>query len=66
MRMGFKYQILSCSSADQLVQVTLNHLQTVKHIVNANEATALIEEAVLLTANVSVAPFNEHLHFIHD
>ncbi|OQR84281.1 hypothetical protein ACHHYP_13569 [Achlya hypogyna] len=60
MRMGFKYNILACSSADQLVQVTMNHLQSIKTIVNAEEATTLIEEAIVLTANVygSLSPGN--------
>ncbi|OQS00079.1 hypothetical protein THRCLA_06250 [Thraustotheca clavata] len=52
MRMGFKYNILACSSADQLVQVTMNHLQSIKSIVQMEEATTLIEETILLTANV--------------
>ncbi|RHY32633.1 hypothetical protein DYB32_004329 [Aphanomyces invadans] len=50
--MGFKYNILACSSADQLVQVTMNHLRSIKEIVSTDEATALIEEAIVLTANV--------------
>ncbi|ETV84031.1 hypothetical protein, variant [Aphanomyces astaci] len=52
MRMGFKYNILACSSADQLVQVTMNHLRSIKEIVTTDEATSLIEEAIVLTANV--------------
>ncbi|RHY92756.1 hypothetical protein DYB37_008126 [Aphanomyces astaci] len=52
MRMGFKYNILACSSADQLVQVTMNHLRSIKEIVTTDEATTLIEEAIVLTANV--------------
>ncbi|KDO16827.1 hypothetical protein SPRG_17689 [Saprolegnia parasitica CBS 223.65] len=52
MRMGFKSNLLACSSADQLVQVTMNHLQSIKAIVKADEATSLIEDAVVLTASV--------------
>ncbi|KAF0686613.1 Aste57867_21585 [Aphanomyces stellatus] len=52
MRMGFKYNILACSSADQLVQVTMNHLRSIKEIVPSDEAIVLLEEAILLTANV--------------
>ncbi|KAF0737260.1 hypothetical protein Ae201684_006436 [Aphanomyces euteiches] len=51
MRMGFKYNILACSSADQLVQVTMNHLRSIKEIVPLEEATVLIEDAIVLTAN---------------
>ncbi len=33
MTMGFKHQIVSCSSPTQLLQVTLNHMETVRGLV---------------------------------
>ncbi|CAM9748051.1 unnamed protein product, partial [Heterosigma akashiwo] len=33
MTMGFKYQILLCSQPEQLLQVTLTHLETLKQLV---------------------------------
>mmetsp|Transcript_29076 Transcript_29076/g.43011 ORF Transcript_29076/g.43011 Transcript_29076/m.43011 type:complete len:410 (+) Transcript_29076:31-1260(+) len=35
MTMGFKYQILLCSQPEQLLQVTLTHLETLKQLVGA-------------------------------
>ncbi|CAN0531967.1 unnamed protein product, partial [Ectocarpus sp. 8 AP-2014] len=31
--MGVKYQALSCAQPQQLLQVTLNHLETIKQMV---------------------------------
>ncbi|GAB9475017.1 hypothetical protein Gpo141_00012125 [Globisporangium polare] len=50
MRMGFKYQILSCSSADELVQVTMNHLVNIKNLIDAEDVKRLVDETVLLTS----------------
>ncbi|TMW57618.1 hypothetical protein Poli38472_003543 [Pythium oligandrum] len=50
MRMGFKYQILSCSSADELLQVTMNHLETTKGLVDSESVKRLIDETILLTS----------------
>ncbi len=33
MTMGFKHQIISCTSPTQLLQVTLNHMETVRGLV---------------------------------
>lgn len=50
MRMGFKYQLLSCSSADELIQVTMNHLVNTKSLIDADDVKRLIDETILLTS----------------
>ncbi|DAZ97620.1 TPA: hypothetical protein N0F65_002239 [Lagenidium giganteum] len=50
MRMGFKYQLVSCSSADELVQVTMNHLVNTKSLIDSEEVKRLIDETILLTS----------------
>uniref|UniRef100_K3WWX1 Protein OSCP1 n=1 Tax=Globisporangium ultimum (strain ATCC 200006 / CBS 805.95 / DAOM BR144) TaxID=431595 RepID=K3WWX1_GLOUD len=50
MRMGFKYQVLSCSSADELVQVTMNHLVNIKALIDTEDVKKLIDETILLTS----------------
>lgn len=55
MRMGFKYQVLSCSSADELVQVTMNHLENIKGLIDAADVKRLVDETVLLTSQVRPA-----------
>lgn len=45
MAMGFKYQIISCTSPQEMVDVTLNHLNAVKRLVNSNpQLLELLEE----------------------
>ncbi|CAB1105887.1 unnamed protein product [Ectocarpus sp. CCAP 1310/34] len=43
--MGVKYQVLSCAQPQQLLQVTLNHLETIKQMVPhlASRVDAVIE-----------------------
>jgi hypothetical protein len=49
MTMGFKYQILQCSYPDQLLQVTLNHLEALKEIVkDVPDVEALVDNAIML------------------
>ncbi|KAL4159865.1 hypothetical protein PRNP1_000438 [Phytophthora ramorum] len=50
MRMGFKYQILSCSSADELLQVTMNHLANTKNLVDSAEVKHQVDETIQLTS----------------
>ncbi|KAL3661027.1 hypothetical protein V7S43_014043 [Phytophthora oleae] len=50
MRMGFKYQVLSCSSADELLQVTMNHLANTKNLVDSAEVKHQVDETIQLTS----------------
>lgn len=54
MRMGFKYQVLSCSSADELVQVTMNHLVNIKSLIDSEDVKKLVDETILLTSQVNM------------
>jgi hypothetical protein len=46
MTMGFKYQVLGCSSPSQLLHVTLNHLDNLKTICKSEDASDLIQMVV--------------------
>ena len=46
MTMGVKYQLISCKSPHQFLQVTLNHLDTLKEMVKTEGVTDLIQVAV--------------------
>ena len=46
MMMGLKYQIVSCNSPQQYLQVTLNHLESMKILINHVEASTAIQRAV--------------------
>ena len=46
MTMGFKYQIISCNSPSQYVQITLNHLESLKALVVQEEAKESIQKAI--------------------
>lgn len=46
MCMGFKYQIISCSCPQQYLQITLNHLETLKNLVHDAEASDFIQLAI--------------------
>ncbi|TYZ57089.1 hypothetical protein PybrP1_010858 [[Pythium] brassicae (nom. inval.)] len=63
MRMGFKYQVLSCSSADELVQVTMNHLDNIKGLIDSEDVKRLVDETVLLTSQTfgAMSPADFHL-----
>ncbi|OWZ12742.1 hypothetical protein PHMEG_00014045 [Phytophthora megakarya] len=50
MRMGFKYQVLSCSSADELLQVTMNHLMNTKNLVDSADVKRQVDETIQLTS----------------
>jgi hypothetical protein len=50
MRMGFKFQLLSCASADELLQVTMNHLASTKALIDSADVTRLLDETILLTS----------------
>ncbi|GMF37695.1 unnamed protein product [Phytophthora fragariaefolia] len=47
--MGFKYQVLSCSSADELLQVTMNHLANTKNLVESADVKRQVDETIRLT-----------------
>ncbi|KAG7393000.1 Protein oscp1 [Phytophthora pseudosyringae] len=51
MRMGFKYQVLSCASADELLQVTMNHLANTKNLVDSADVKRQVDETIQLTAD---------------
>lgn len=45
MSMGFKYQIISCKAPRELIDVTMNHLDALKKVVNGTpQLTDLLEE----------------------
>jgi hypothetical protein len=47
MAMGFKYQIISCTSPQEMIDVTLNHLNALKRLVVSNPQLAeLLEECM--------------------
>lgn len=46
MCMGFKYQILSCASPDMLVQVTLNHLMSLRALTDVPTVHDLIGDVL--------------------
>ena len=46
MCMGFKYQVISCNCPQQYLQVTLNHLETLKNLLHNDETCDLIQLAV--------------------
>ena len=46
MCMGFKYQIISCNCPQQYLQITLNHLETLKNLLLKDDACALIQLAI--------------------
>ena len=46
MCMGFKYQIITCNSPQQYLQITLNHLETLKSLLQNDEACDLIQLAI--------------------
>ncbi|CAM9370855.1 unnamed protein product [Ascophyllum nodosum] len=47
--MGFKYQIVSCAQPQQMLQVTLNHLEVLKRMVSFPSKSSLIDTVVELT-----------------
>lgn len=49
MTMGFKYQMLCCTSPTHLLQVTLNHLEALRRIVDNKAVSDLIDNAMRLT-----------------
>jgi len=53
MTMGFKYQILVGRSPDDFIQVTLNHLESIKEIVGDPGVDVLIDSAIAATVDVS-------------
>ncbi len=55
MTMGFKYQMLQCASSDQLVLVTLNHLESIRDFVEGDALTAV--EAVIFRVNQVYSEF---------
>lgn len=52
MTMGFKYQLVGCTSPVQLLQVTLNHLDSLVKAVEGTPVVELVEEARKLTVAV--------------
>ena len=54
MTMGFKYQMLLGRSPDDFIQVTLNHLESIRDIVSDGAVNVLIEGAITATIDVSM------------
>ena len=52
MTMGFKYQILSCPSPVQLMQITLVHLDTIKYICQSSLTSDLIQKCINKFINI--------------
>lgn len=50
MTTGFKYQIVSCKSADELLLVTINHLNCVRSMVSPDVLGLLDSAAALATS----------------
>ncbi|KAL7685763.1 putative organic solute carrier protein [Plasmopara halstedii] len=48
MRMGFKYQVLSCSSADELLQVVMNHLHNTKDLIDSAPIQQQVDQTIEL------------------
>lgn len=46
MTMGFKYQVVSCHSPQQLIHVTLSHLESLKKLVKSDRVEELIQVAI--------------------
>lgn len=47
MAMGFKYQIISCTSPQEIIDITYNHLDVLKRLVKESpQVTELLEECV--------------------
>lgn len=46
MVMGFKYQLMNCKYPEELLQVTLNHLNTVKDMIENSQLQTKIDAAV--------------------
>jgi len=47
MAMGFKYQIISCTSPQEIIDITYNHLDVLKRLVkDSPQVTELLEECV--------------------
>ena len=63
MTMGFKYQMLQCTSPDQLVQVTLNHLESVRQFVEGDAEEAV--DAVIRRVNEVYSSFTpDQFHWL--
>ncbi|EKX52386.1 hypothetical protein GUITHDRAFT_150773, partial [Guillardia theta CCMP2712] len=49
MTTGFKYQIISCSTPSQLVDITLNHLDNIRNMVKEDQSLQrLLQQTVVL------------------
>jgi hypothetical protein len=46
MIMGFKYQVMNCLNGWDLIQITLNHLDAMKEIVNSTVAVKLVNNVI--------------------
>ncbi len=62
--MGFKYQILCSTSPEDCVQVTLNHLESIREIVGDSSVDVLIESAIAATVDVR-DPLLSIKHYIY-
>ena len=52
MIMGFKYQMISCSSPQQILQVTLYHLEILKSVCKSPEIAKSVKAAITSTVNL--------------
>lgn len=52
MIMGFKYQVVSCTAPQQVLQVTLHHLETLKSLVKSDTIIKSVQSAITSTLNL--------------
>ena len=55
MVMGFKYQLLASNTPSQLVDITMNHLSTIKEIVAGSASEAMVDHTIQQTLKVGRA-----------
>lgn len=66
MTMGFKYQMICCNSPVQLLQVTFNHLESLKAIVDSPSVASLLDDATRLTQSTyGTLPVGEYFALKH-
>lgn len=51
MIMGFKYQVIHCTSPFQLIQISLHHLEVLKSLVKSEPIEKAVQNAINLTLN---------------
>lgn len=61
MTMGVKYQVLATTHPAEIIDVTINHMQSVKEIVNKPAVSKFIDSAAALVDKVRLFVAYEHL-----